>query len=425
MNNRVMDRRSFLRTTAGTAALGIAGGAVKGKSAARAASAKRTPGANDRISVGVVGMGVRGTALADAVVNMSKNKGVNIELAAICELWRVAREKKAAEFGEKTETKLKVFVRHEEMLEKADVDAVIITTPDFWHVPVLLDCVRAGKDAYVEKPLGVTLEEAKAARDAVHATDRVVQVGTQRRSEDKFHVARDFVKTGQLGKISTIECAFNDCSPRWRREAQCKKMKESDVDWKYYLRDRAYRPFNPRDILEWKLFRDFTMGTSGLLGCHIYDALQLVMDVPYPISAVSQGGVFVYKDGREVEDTFISLLEYPREFVAHYMTRLGNRASPGLKIRGVRGTLDAEAGRYSGEGGRKDDRLPDKPVKLTMPKQRRPSHMQNFFDCMRSRQTPIASIDVGYQHMITSVIAQEAMIQKRRLVYDPKRDRIV
>jgi len=423
MIRKSMGRRNFLKVTAGSAALGIAGCQTIQKSSIAAASATRRFRANERIRVGIVGMGVRGKQHAHSLANLSKR--ANVELAAICELWRVFREQSVKEFSKKPGSALQAFARYEEMLEKGGVDAVVITTPDFWHVPILVDSIKAGKDVYVEKPLGVTLKDAQIARDLVHASKAVVQVGTQRRSDDKFYAARDFVRSGQLGDVSTIECAFNDCSPRWRREQLCTQIKEKDIDWKYYLRDREYRPFNPRHIMEWKLFRDFTMGTSGLLACHMYDAIHLVMDVEYPVSAVSQGGVYVYKDGREVEDTFMTLLEYPQEFIVHHTTRLGNSAGTGIRIRGVRGTLDVERGFYNGEGGKRNDCLPKESTKVPMPEKKRPNHMENFIECMRTRKTPVASIDIGYQHMIASVIAQDAMIKQRRLEYDPKRDRIV
>ncbi|MHC4674868.1 MAG: Gfo/Idh/MocA family protein [Planctomycetota bacterium] len=425
MSNKSMNRRSFLKTSACSATIGISGCKLTGKTTTTTQSVRRKFGANERIALGIVGMGVRGKNFVISTSQLAKQKLSNVELVAVCDVWRIGREQAVALVEKESGSKPQAFNRHQDMLEKGGVDAVIITTPDFWHVPVLLDCLKAGKDAYVEKPLGVTLSEARKARDAVHATGRVVQVGTQRRSENKFHAARDFVKTGRLGKISTVEGAFNDCSPRWRREEMCKKLKENDIDWKYYLRDRAYRPFNPRHVLEWKLFRDFTMGTSGLLGCHLYDSLQLVMDVPYPASAVSQGGVYVYKDGREVEDTFMSLIEYPREFILHYTTRLGNWSSPGLKIFGTQGTFDVEKTIFTEEGGKAKRKPPFEEQKLTVKPNQAHQHLRNFLDCMRTRKTPVASIDIGYQHMITSVIAQEAMYAGRRLRYDPKKDRIV
>lgn len=410
-----MNRRSFLKSS--TLA---AGGALLATPTAHAL------GANDRIRVGIVGMGVRGTNHAQDLAKIAERDLANVEISAICELWKPWRARAVANIEKSTGRKPEAFVRYTDLLEKGQVDAVVITTPDFWHVPILLDCLKAGKDVYIEKPLSVTFEEAKAARDAVKASDRVVQCGTQRRSEMKFHAAREFVKSGRLGKISTVEGAYNDKSPRWRREAECKTMKETDFDWKYYLRDLPYRPFNPRHVLEWKLFRDFTMGTSGLLGCHLFDFVQFVMDAPFPSSAVSQGGVYVYKDGREIEDTFLTLIEFPQEFVLQYTTRLGNGIQPHAVLYGTNGNLDLDTATYSGGGGLAgENRLPDKPVKLEVQPNRPYAHMLDFLECMRTRKQPIASIDAGYQHAVTSILAQQAMYAGRKLRYDPQKDEIV
>ncbi|HOB73394.1 MAG TPA: Gfo/Idh/MocA family oxidoreductase [Phycisphaerae bacterium] len=413
--NEAMNRRNFLKTS--TLAAG---------SALLATPVARAMGANDRIRVGIVGMGVRGTQHLKALAQLAERQLANVEVTAVCELWTPWREKAVAEAQKLTGRKPEAFVRHTELLERGDVDAVIITTPDFWHVPILLDCIKAGKDVYVEKPLCVHFEEAKLARAAVKASDRIVQVGTQRRSETKFHAAREFVKSGRLGKIITADGAYNDRSPRWRREAECKAMKESDFDWKFYLRDLPYRPFNPRHVLEWKLFREFTMGVSGLLGCHMYDIMQFVLDAPFPSSAVSLGGVYVYKDGREVEDTFETLIEFPEEFILHYTTRLGNAVQPNLTLYGTNGMLDLDRAVYSGKGGLPGDALlPAEEQKLKVEKARPHAHMLDFLECMRSRKEPIAGIDVGYQHAVTSLLAQEAMRSGRKLRYDRQKDEIV
>lgn len=413
--NSTMNRRRFLKTS--TLA---AGGALLVGPAARAL------GANERIRVGIVGMGVRGKYHAGSLVDIAKQGLANVEVAAISELWAPWRVQAVARIKEQSGREPQAFVRYPDMLEKGGVDAVIVTTPDFWHVPVLLDAIRAGKDVYVEKPLSVTFAEAKAARDAVKAADRVVQCGTQRRSENKFRAAREFVKSGQLGKISTVEGTYSDNGPRWRREKECRSMKEADFDWKFYLRDLPDRPFNPRHVLEWKLFREFTMGTSGLLGCHIFDTMQFVLDIPLPASAVSAGGVFVYKDGREVEDTFETLIEYPGEFIMHYATRLGNACRTNMTLFGTNGVLDAEQAVYSGKGGAPGKhRLPATETKLKVEPDRPHEHMLNFLECMHSRKQPNAPIEAGYSHAVTSLLTQQAMYAGRRLRYDAEQELIV
>lgn len=413
--SKAINRRHFLKTSA-----------VAASGALLAAPAARALGANDRIRVGIIGLGVRGNYHSKSLADLAKRKLANVEIAAISELWKPWREAAAGRIKDLTGTAPQSFVRYPDMFEKGGVDAVVITTPDFWHVPVLLDAIKAGKDVYIEKPLCVKFEEAKAARDTVKASDRVVQCGTQRRSEKKFQAARDFVRSGKLGKISVAEGTYCDNGPRWRREKDCKAMQLADFDWEFYTRHLPERPFDPRQVLEWKLFREFTMGTAGLLGCHLFDTMQFMLDAPLPDSAVAQGGVYVYKDGRNVEDTFEALIAYPQEFVLRYGTHLGNGTGTPMTLYGTNGVLDAEHSIFSGKGAQPGkNRLPAAETKLDVAKDGPHDHMLNFLECMGTRQQPIASIDAGFSHAVTSLLAQEAMYAGRRLRYDAEKDAIV
>jgi len=419
MAKESMGRRNFLKRSAGIAALGVglSGCASTRRISMTAQNARRRLGANDRIAIAIVGTGAHGTKFIHQVNVADKKYNANAEIVAVCDLWRVWRHRAKAITAEATGKTPQDYVRYPDMLEKAKLDGVIVATPDFWHVPVLLDCVKAGKDVYVEKPLSYDLAQAKAGRDAVKATGAVVQVGTQMRSSPRLHAARDYVKSGRLGKISTIETAFNDCSQRWLRKELCNQIKEKDFDWEFYLRDREYRPFNPRQAMEWRLFHEFTMGSTGILGSHRFDAVNLIMDVDFPDSAVSQGGVYVWKDGRETEDTVMSLIDYPQEFILHYTSRFGNNATPGLLLRGVNGTLDAFNAEVSGAGGNGRYKLPDDPEKLKLKESTGHDHILNFLECMRSRNTPNASIDHGYQHAVAGLLAIKALREERKVRY--------
>lgn len=417
MSPTTCPRRSFLaRTAAATAALGLSRGSE---------TQARPLGANDRITLGLIGSGGRGRSILIETSELLTKHSVNVEVTAVCDLWEMNREAGVADVVRMTGRKPRAFGRHGDLLEQADVDGVIIATPDFWHVPVLLEAIKAGKDVYVEKPLAWSLDEAKSARDAVRASDRIVQVGTQGGSLASRHAAREFIKAGKLGEVTTAVGGFNDCGPRWRREDLCAQVKERQFDWEYYLRDRDKRPFDPRQAVEWRLWWDFSTGPSGLLGAHLYDAVQFVMDSPYPASAVAQGGTYLFKDGRETPDTFMTLIEYPRPYVLHYTTRLGNSAEQGLKLYGTRGTLNPDSGEFSGAGGSRLDRLPDTPGKLEFEPQPPLAHMRNFLDCMRTRRQPVAPIEAGYQHAVTVLLANAAFRKQCRMIYDPAAERII
>jgi len=378
----------------------------------------RVAGANERISLGLIGTGGRGQSYLNELKGFQES--LPVEITAVCDLWSVNRDHCAGrvekEFGKKPRT----FQYHEDLLALPDVDAVTIATPDHWHVPILLDALDAGKDAYVEKPMSYDLAEALAARDKVRKTGRIVQVGTQRRSEGKFQAAAEFVRTGRLGKVSMAESAWNDNNQRWRR-GDVDKVKEEDVDWERYLNGRPMREFDPHLYLEWKLYKDFTCGVAGLLGSHMIDVVQWAMDAPHPKSAVTCGGVFVYNDGRTVDDTFATVFEYPQEFLLQYTTRLGNSYSPGTVLYGKNGTFFVDqlkavpAGGAGGEKIEEEIRIEPKPSM---------SHLHNFLECVKSREEPNAPIEVGVSHMIACYMAEESLNRRSRIEYDPEREEI-
>lgn len=408
MGARPMNRRDFLRHSAGAAAT----------AALAAGSMNRVMGANETVSLGLIGTGIRANSYLADLKNIRAS--FPVEVTAVCDLWSVNRDAAAAKaegvFGRRPRT----FQYHEDLLALPDVDAVTIATPDHWHIPILLDALEAGKDVYVEKPLSYTLEEAKQARDAVRRGDRIVQVGTQRRSEGLFIAAAEFIRSGRLGQITMAETGFNDNSPRWRRR-DVDTVKEEDIDWKRYLGGRPDRPFNPHHYLEWKLYKDFTIGVAGLLGSHMIDVVQWLMAAPFPRSAVTAGGVWVYKDDRTTDDTFTTLLEYPQEFLLVYTTRLGNRRDPGTIFYGRNGTLFVDRLTATGEGGAGDERIQEE-IKI----ERRPNvnHLLDFLECVKSRKEPNAPIEAGFSHMVAAIMAEESLNRRKRIVWDAEREEL-
>ena len=312
-----MNRRVFLETTAAA----LAGGVVLPHTAL---SYGRILGANDRISLGHIGIGSRGTDL-DLIASKLKTSH-NAEMTVVCDLWSVNREKAVATntsyYGRAPRS-----VQHlEEVLSMKDVDGVLISTPEHSHSPILKMAAEAGKDAYVEKPMGNVLAEAKAARDAVLQAKTVVQVGTQHRSEPYQIAAQQVARGGALGDVSKIEIVWNYHGPRWRGRPEVKQIREQDTDWNKWLLTKSPRPFDPRLYFEFRLYKEFSSGIPDQWMSHAIDLVHWFMDDHYPKSAVSHGGVFAWHDGRENPDTFQTLLEYPKGFLVSYSTSFGNDA---------------------------------------------------------------------------------------------------
>ena len=272
---RSMNRRAFLHQAVGA----MAGGATMGSTAL---SYGRIIGANDRISLAHVGIGNRGRGL-ESILSLVKDK-MNVEVTAVCDIWKVNREH-AASTGEKTYGRApRTFMDLEEMLALKDIDAVIISTPEHQHSPMLKMVAEADKHAYVEKPMGNVLEEAKAARDAVLARNLIVQVGTQRRSEPYQVAAREWYKQGVTGDVSKIEIVWDYHGPRWRGRPEVKQIREEDTDWEKWLMTKPYRPFDPQLYFEYRLYKEFSSGIVDQWMSHAIDMVHWFMDDHFPVS---------------------------------------------------------------------------------------------------------------------------------------------
>jgi predicted dehydrogenase len=429
-----LDRRSFLNRTAS-----MVGAAV----GTTALSYNRVLGANDRISLGHIGVGNRGHEL-DWIASRLKSDH-NVEMTAVCDLWKVNRER-ATSINEKFYGRApRAFAEPEELLALKDVDAVFISTPEHSHSPVLKMVAESGKDAYCEKPMGNVLEEVKAARDAVLARNRIVQIGTQHRSELYPRAAHDLVQTGVLGDVSKVEVVWNYHGPRWRGRPQVKQIREEDTNWRKWLMTKPDRPFDPQLYFEFRLYKDFSSGIADQWLSHGIDLVHWFMDDPFPKSVVANGGIFAWHDGRENPDTFQVLLDYPKGFLVSYSTSFGNDAPSFSRYMGKKATLVNIGGEGSPryelveeKGVHEDD--PDvyekrskKDVLLPGDTKLPPTgigdedlhHMQNWFECLRSRQQPHATVHNGFSHSVVCIMAARSYWEGKRLYYDPKAEAIL
>lgn len=385
-------RRTFLMSTAATAVLA-------------------QPSPNDRIRLGLIGCGGRGRDL----LKMVASSGENAAITAVCDVWRVNREAMAADVEKAFGQAPFQTTRYQEILSRQDVDAVLIATPDFTHPKILADAVQAGKDAYVEKPFATTFEEARMAYDAVKRSNRVVQVGTQRRSEAKFMAAADAIQQGVIGKVTRVSMEYHFFEPRWRRDYHM--IQAQDVDWEAFrFGGRIQGGFDPRKLREWQLFRETTNGIPGLWMTHLIDLAAWYLNDPFPKGAMAMGGVYQWKDGRQTSDVFQAMLEYTDCLVTFAMSLTNSAGGRNLWF-GIKGMLDAEANRVSGAGSRDPDRVMQA-YTLPLPPQVE-SHMANFLRCMRTRATPRGSVEAGYSHAVATCMAAVSLETGRRVGYDP------
>jgi predicted dehydrogenase len=429
-----IDRRGFLT---GSAAL-IGGAAI----APTALSYSRILGANERISLAHIGPGNRGQELAWVVAQHKARH--NVEMTAVCDLWRLHRERAVAENTRFYGRSPRSYQYLEDVLPLQDIDAVIISTPEHSHSPILKLAAEAGKDAYVEKPMGNVLAEAKVARDAVKQNKRIVQVGTQHRSEPYPAAARDVVQNGTLGYVSKIEIVWNYHGPRWRGREETKQIREPDTDWRKWLMTKPYRSFDPQVYCEFRLYKEFSSGIPDQWMSHATDLVHWFMNDNFPRSVVAHGGIFAWHDGRENADTFQALLEYPKGFLVSYSTSFGNDAPSFTRYMGKKATLINHGGegspRYSvvEEKGNHEDnpgideQRPSKFILLPGETKLPPmgiddltvDHMANWLECLRSRQQPRCTVDEGFAHSVACIMSAQSYWSGKKQYWDAEGETI-
>lgn len=384
---------------------------------------------NDRIRLGLIGCGGRSQNHLSSLRRCSEN----IAISAICDVWRVNRERHAADIERWLGTPPKQTTRYQDLLAMKDIDAVFIATPDMTHPRILADAVAAGKDVYCEKPFAVHFADGKMAWQAVKKSKQVVQVGTQRRSEPQMIGSAKAIQAGTIGKVTRVEMAVNFQEQRWHKDLS--NVKPEDVDWQaFQFGGRITGPFNARKLREWQLFRETTNGIAGLWMCHLIDLAGWFLNDPYPKQAVTLGGVYEWKDGRQTSDVFQATVEY-NECLVTFAMSLTNAAGNRNVWYGDKGTLDLDKQTISGEGSRRPDRVKETvaiervPIDLApgpgQPGDGTTAHIANFLKCVRSRETPRASVDAGFHHAVAGCMAAESLDSGRRVRFDPVKLEIV
>ena len=408
-------RREFLKTSTGLA-LGVLTPVVSLTAAQRA----RSIGANERIRIGQIGCGNRGIEAHMAGVYQHA-KEANIEITAVCDPWRVARERANAKVKEWFGRDAKQFDSYQDLLAYKEIDAVMIASPDHLHTKHLEAAARAGKHIYVEKPMARELPDLLRAYDAVKAAGVIVQVGTQLRSLPEMAGARELFKTGIFGKVSRIEECRNSERPYWYR--YLKEVREEDVNWKEFLGDLPMRPFRADLYSGWYGYYEFSKGPIPGLGSHFIDLVHFITGAKFPEACVCLGGIFTsWRDEHKftVPDCIQALWTYPEGFLVSSSNNCGNGYGNSRKLFGDQGVLDFEnwaAPFYHSKGAPKRDSgkiMGENKVKPI----ERPDHFLDWLQCMRTGRQPHAPIEAGYQHSIAVIMAMTSYETGRKTIYD-------
>jgi len=443
-------RRDFIKT----AALGTAGVIV----ASRASSYAQILGSNDRVRVGIVGYSDRcRQSLIPAMLTNAKE--LNFDLVAVSDIWSRRREEGAAAVGKLVGHEIAKARNNDELYARKDIDAVLIATADFQHALHGVEAVRAGRDAYVEKPMANTMDDAKALLKAVSETNRVVQIGSQRRSGSNYTRANEFIKSGKFGDIVMVEMTWNVNQPgRWRRPQLVKEIRKEDTDWDRFLLNRRERgvkaQWDPRKYLEFRLFWPYSSGIPCQWMSHQIDTVHWFSDLPHPRSVVANGGIYQWHDGRQNWDTMTAVFDYgplndlSKGFQVVYSSRFSNSAG-GVKefYYSNSGMLNLDTNKITPEGGlkkREADEMQMQPnlleeMSVADPVATAPAatgantgadnlttaHMRNWMECVRSRKTPNASVQAGYNHSTAICMTIAAMQTGQRVTFDDVKQQVV
>lgn len=457
-------RRTFIKAAAAAGA---------GLAFMPASSYARILGANGRINMGIIGTGGMGTSHLNSLVR--RREADNILVTRVCDVYRRRLNnatKIAVEHGAPTEVaggKGPGTMEYREILDDRGVDAVLIATPDHWHVKMAIEAMESGKDVYVEKPLSHTIEQALACRDAVRRTKRVLQVGPQGTSADGYYKARDLIGGGKIGKVTWSQAAYCRNSTggqfNWTidRDAGPDAARDSDgyVWWDRWLgHEHGLAPKIPWNADHFFRFRKYFAYNGGVATDLLYHRLAPLliaitgMNGEYPKRVVASGGRFLEKDERDIPDTFMMMVDYPSEHTIVLASVMTNDVGLDTIIRGQHATMYFTGGSDTGNSGvlrireqeawhrqfrannadrvavttrtsnqGKDESQP-RPgqAEYELKVENRRDHMGNFFDAIRESAPLACNVELGCATMVAIKMGVEAYRQDKVMLWDAQRE---
>src|SRR5664279_5325762 len=455
MSDKNFTRRDFIgKTATGIASIAVSGSIARASST-DAASYRRISGSNDRINIGFLGCGGRSRDHLDMVKASEKDK--NLAVVAVCDIWKYNRERHASICKKKFGTDVKEFKYSEDLLKMSELDGVMIGTGDFQHAKLLAQVIDSGKDCYCEKPMATDLEDAKLARNSVLGSKQVVQMGSQWLSDPMQLKVREIVRSGKLGQITKIEQVWNDNNHRWHDPADpdVALIRQDDTDWKRWLLEKPFVPFDPWKYFEFRIFSEYSGGITSQWMSHGSGLVHFYTDTTIPDSMVANGGIFGWPDIRQNPDTFQALATYEdKKFMHSFTTNFASKFGDYTAIRGKEGTLFAHGGEGSASwflipehqdlpggfnfyDGLKEMIKNGKAEVVTTPEYgMKPGpvdtgdyskyHLDNWIDCMRSRNLkPNGDIHTGFWHSVACIMATRAYREGKKFYWDPINEVII
>jgi len=443
--------------------------------------------AGDKIRIGIVGNGMRGPQIYRAlgfserdwaepqkksntqrIKRFFEQDDLNVEITGVCDTYSPRAEQAAKVVttpyrsgNVAASNPPKIYRTYREMLEDDNLDAIVILTPDHWHVEMAIDAARAGKHVYLEKPMCQTAEEAKKLRDVVKQTGITLQVGHQNRQQASYIKGKEIIEKGILGPVSMIETFTNRNSDHgaWIRGIP-KEANKSNVNWKEFLGDKSWRPFNLDRYFNWQKWFEYGTGPAGNQFTHYYDCVNQVLDLGIPNKVVATGGTYYFTDPRDIPDVMNAAFEYSdKGSTLTYDCTLQNSKTRDITLLGKHAYLELSvdlaiyADRYSEKYSHL--REDNEPIFTYHPRLGKVDaitsatsqyyhergfgytyhngqqidatylHMKEWLHCIRNNKQPSCNVDRGFEETVTFYMANVAYLEERTVKWDSKKEVLV
>jgi predicted dehydrogenase len=435
-------RRGFLLRTAGAAAATIAAKHFVLEPETLYATGRSFP-ASDRVRFGIIGVGMEGTGLLTTAVALP-----GVQCVAACDLYDGRHELAKEIAGKSTRTTR----RYKELLDDKEIDAVIVAVPDHWHKQIVVDAVAAGKDVYCEKPMSHSAADGVAMVEAAKKTDRIVQIGAQRTSSVLCAKARELYESGGIGELSLVEATYgrNDPTGAWEYPPPA-DLSPENLDWDTWLGTAPKKPFDPYTFARWRCWKEYGTGVAGDLMVHLMSGMQFVLGInEAPKQASAMGGIFRWKDGRNMPDVHPVLFQYGNipvyvrltlgtdtpeitrfmgskgvleltEFGLTHIPQLGIDTAPSYYCYGLPNRLKNP---YFEEWHKENDPKPgQEPVAQTTSLKGNDyddlkPHLWKFFEAVRTRKPVVQDAAFGHHAALACHMANESYFRKTPVFWD-------
>lgn len=396
------NRRTFMEVT------GKAGAVV-----AMSAMAPRTVlGANERIRLGGIGTGDRGTD------RLRTAQRLGAEIVAFADVNEAMLDRAC----ERCEIKPNRYVDYNELLARDDIDGVIVAAPDHWHYQIVIDAIKAGKDIYIEKPLSRTIEEGQKMVETAEHSDRVIQVGNHRRSGKHWAIAHEKVSEGKIGEVKyvrTWDCRYRLIDPYQDRAKDSNLFNPDRIDWERFLGSAPKRPFDAERCSAWRWFWDYAGGLMTDIGPHMLDVAMWITNCQGPTSVVCDGGNYHYPRW-ETPDNVHAVLDCGTFAIVFSVQFMNGYEKDGAAFYGTQGSIiQCPDGKF---------RLFDtknKELEVWDYGDEGTAHMQNFLDCMRDRKAPNSPIEMGHRVITGAHLANISYREGVRVEWDVQAEKRV